>query len=56
MTRKQYRKKQEYIKGYRRGYQTKGLSGKELQEQNNDFKRGYIEGRKDLKECEPALY
>ena len=56
MTRKQYYRRMEYIKGYRRGYQWRGLPTKELQSKNDDFKRGYREGRQDYKANETALY
>jgi len=56
MTKKQHRRKLEYIKGYRRGYQKRGLTSNALSEKNEDFKRGYEEGRKDYKDNEPAQY
>ena len=56
MKRKQYRRKTDFILGYRRGYQERGIPSKILQTMSEDFKRGYIEGRRDFRECETALY
>ncbi len=56
MTKKQRRRKTEYIKGYRRGYQKRGLTLSAYHDKNEDYKRGYREGRKDYREDEPALY
>ena len=46
----------EFIQGYKRGYQERGLLSGTLQTKSPDFKRGYIEARKDFKANEPALY
>ena len=46
----------EFIKGYRRGYQQKTLSSSILELKSEDFKRGYIEARKDYREEEPPLF
>ena len=56
MTRKQYRRKMDFMKGYRRGYQWKALHPTKLQAQNADYKRGYYEARKDFRQGEPPLY
>ena len=56
MTRKQYRRKIDFIKGYKMGYQWKALHPTKLQAANPDYKRGYYEARKDFRQCEPPLY
>ena len=56
MKRKEYRRKMDFIQGYRRGFQWKPLRPAKLQKESKDFQRGYIEARKDLKEGEPPIY
>ena len=56
MTKKQYRRKLDFIKGYKQGYQWKGLKPGILHTKSAEYKRGYVEGRKDIHAREPALY
>lgn len=57
MTRKQYRRKMDFIKGYKRGYhERRGIPTNEIQSKSQDYKRGYIEARKDYKGNEPPQY
>ena len=50
MTKKQYRRRLEYEKGYRRGYYREiPMSGIERSGKSDTFIRGFHDGRSDLK-------
>lgn len=56
MNRKDYRKKMEFIKGYRMGYKYHATDAVKITGKSEDFKRGYIEARMDFKAEEPPLF
>lgn len=56
MTRKEHRQKNDFIKGYKKGYQWKELHYTNIQSKSRYFKRGYYEARRDFIEGEPPIY
>ena len=56
MNRKQFKRKEEFIKGYRMGYKYHATDATKITGKSEDFKRGYIEARMDFKAEEPPLY
>lgn len=57
MTKKDYRKRSEFIRGYRQGYQSMYTRQREKTLMKNDyFRAGYYEARRDRKDGEQPLY
>ena len=57
MTKKQYRRQMDYKNGYIRGYyDKKHLPPKERLAKSEEYKRGYTDALRDLKDGEMALF